>query len=106
MRQLLLACLVAVCVGAAVRPAFTAPSGVAAGAVSGYAVSDVAYSLDGAPVSSVSFALRPAAASTVRARVGSSWSSCRTRAGRATCTFDAPLPAVPALRTLTVLAAR
>jgi hypothetical protein len=79
---------------------------VALGAVSGYAVSDVAYLLDDARVSSVSFTLRPEAASTVRARIGSNWSHCRTRAGRATCTFDAPLPAVEALRTLTVVAAR
>jgi hypothetical protein len=105
MRQLLLACLVAVGVGAAVRPAFTAPAGAAAGAVSGYSVSDVSYSLDDARVSSVSFTLRPAAASTVRARVGSSWSRCSTRAGRATCTFETPLPPLAALRTLTVVAA-
>lgn len=106
MRQLLLACLVAVGVGAAVRPAFTAPSGVAVGAVSGYAVSDVAYSLDDARVSRVSFTLRPAAASTVRARLASSWSRCSTHAGRATCTFETPLPPVAALRALTVVAAR
>jgi hypothetical protein len=106
MRQLLLACLVAVGVGAAVRPVFTAPAGVTAGAVSGYAVSGVSYSLDDARVSSVSFMLRPAAAGTVQARVGSRWSSCRTRAGRATCTFEAPLPPLAALRTFTVVAAR
>ena len=109
MRQLLLACLVAVGVGAAVRPAFTAPSGVAVGVVSGYAVSGVSYSLDPAAparVSTVSFTLRPSGARTVRARLGASWARCLARDGRIRCAFDGPLPELAALRTLTVLAVR
>jgi len=97
---------------AAVAPALTtrapAPRGAGVGGVSGYRISNVAYSLDAeAPerVSGVSFALEPRGAHTVRVRLGKSLAACTTRPGHATCRFSTPLPRLVELRTLTVLAA-
>jgi hypothetical protein len=87
------------------RPLLTAPAGVAVGGVSGYRISNVSYDVDATRIAGVSFALAPARAATVRVRVGSSWSECSVRRGRATCRFAAPLPRLEDAHDLAVAAA-
>ena len=103
------ACAVAVF---SVSDAYTASNGVlgaAAGAgsgeISGYAVSDVRYDLDGAAVSSLSFALDPPRARLVRVRVSAvdDWHPCTISAGVASCELEGV--AIEALDRLTVVAA-
>jgi hypothetical protein len=110
MRVLLTAaCAVAVF---SVSDAYTASNGVpraaagaGSGAISGYAVSDLRYDLDGAAVSSLSFSLDPPEARTVRVRLapGGPWHSCRLEAGSADCSLGAVDPAT--LEQLEVVAA-
>ena len=63
------------------------PAGSGAGAVSGYTVSAVSYSLAGDAVDGVSFTLSPAGAATVSARLapGEPWTACAVAAGTASC---------------------
>ena len=67
--------------------------------ISGYAVSEIHYSLDGDAVDGVSFELAPAGAQTVKVRLapGDPWSPCTVTGGSATCVVSAPLTSVVAL---------
>ena len=96
----------------AASDAYTASNGVAgaaagagSGSISGYAISDVHYELDGAAVSAVSFSLDPPEARTVRVRLSStgSWFPCTVAAGVASCALGAV--AVGELERLVVVAA-
>ena len=62
-------------------------AGSGSGAISGYAVSDVAYELDGTAVAAVSFALAPPGARTTRIRVNPAgpWHPCTIAADVASC---------------------
>jgi hypothetical protein len=84
-------------------------AGTGAGAISGYTVSGVSYTLNAsAPTSidAVSFTLTPAAASTVKAQLtsGGSWFTCSNTAGAATCATTSPQATVALATQLTVLA--
>ena len=65
----------------------SSPAGSGDGAVSGYTVSDVAYSLDGDVLDGVTFTLAPAGATTVSARVAPTepWSTCAVAGSAASC---------------------
>ena len=87
-------------------PALTASNTVApgaagsgAGAISGYAVSEISYALDGETVDAVSFTLSPPGATTVRARLapGEPWTPCAVASATATCIVRTPLAAVSSL---------
>lgn len=69
------------------------PAGLGAGAVSGYTVSAVAYSLAGDTIDGVSFTLAPADATTVKARLapGEPWASCTVAGGSAACPLSTPV---------------
>lgn len=76
-----------------------APGGIGAGAISGYAVSSVSYSLDGETVDRVSFELAPATAGSVRVRLapGEPWSPCAVVDGAASCPVSTPVGAAARL---------
>ncbi|HXH88578.1 MAG TPA: hypothetical protein VNI55_08240 [Gaiellaceae bacterium] len=89
-----LAAAVAVFAAIAVPQAYTAsnavpprPAGVGSGAISGYVVSDVGYSVEGDRIGTVSFDVSPSSASTVRVRLrpGGPWHACALSAGSAEC---------------------
>ena len=63
------------------------PAGSGAGAVSGYTVSAVSYSLAGETIDGVSFTLSPAEAGTVRVRLapGESWTACAVAGSTVAC---------------------
>lgn len=63
------------------------PAGSGAGAVSGYTVSAVSYSLAGETVDGVSFTLSPAGAATVSARLapGEPWTACAVAGNAVAC---------------------
>jgi hypothetical protein len=86
-------------------PALTAPSPAADGAVSGYVVSAISYSLDGQNVDAVSFRLSPPGAATVRARLAPDepWTGCALAGDVASCPVRTPLADV---RSLAVVAAK
>ena len=80
-------------------------AGSGSGAISGYAVSEISYSLDGANpanIASVSFTISPATATTVKARLGSTWYDCANSAGSVSCTTTGA--AVASADSLTVVA--
>lgn len=76
-----------------------APGGIGAGAISGYAVSNVSYSLDGGTIDRVSFELAPATAGSVRVRLaaGEPWSNCAVADGAASCPVSTPVGAAARL---------
>jgi hypothetical protein len=87
-------------------PALTASNGIAPGsagagsaAISGYAVSSISYSLDGEEIDGVSFALAPAGARTVKARLApdAPWSACTVEGASVSCPLAAPVDAAVAL---------
>ena len=82
-----------------------AAAGVGSGTISGYAISEVRYELDGAAVSAVSFSLDPPEARTASVRVSAAgaWFPCTIAAGVAACALGA-VP-VAGLERLTVVAA-
>ena len=95
-----------------VASAFTAsntgrPAGQGAAGVSGYTVSNIHFvpAGDASRLSAVSFAIAPAAASTVRVQLskGSPWFVCQNTAGRVVCP-TATEPAVAAATALNVVA--
>ena len=98
--------LLLVLLGLLASPALTASNTIApaaagggAGAISGYAVSSIAYALDGETVDAVSFTLSPPGATTVKARLspGEPWTTCAVVAATATCAVGTPLAAVSSL---------
>jgi hypothetical protein len=87
-------------------PALTASNGIApgsagagSGAVSGYAVSSISYSLDGDEIDGVSFELAPAGARTVKARLApdAPWSACTVAGASASCPVAAAVDEAVAL---------
>jgi hypothetical protein len=87
-------------------PALTASSavppgsaGAGTGVISGYAVSSISYSLDDETIDSVTFALSPAGAATVKARLAPSepWTPCTLVGATASCPVETPVAAASAL---------
>jgi hypothetical protein len=87
-------------------PALTAsnvlPPGSAGGGtrvISGYAVSSISYSLDDETIDTVSFALSPAGAASVKARLAPSepWTACTLAGATASCPVETPVAAASAL---------
>lgn len=96
MRLVLLLVLPALA-GPALTASSTVPPTVAgsgSGVVSGYTVSAISYSLEGEIVDTVSFALSPPGASTVKARLapGEPWTQCTVAGGNASCPVGTPVP--------------
>ena len=116
-RRTLIVALIAVAIGAGVYayaatntvPGSTAGSG--SGAISGYTVSSIAYTLNGTTptnLDQVAFTIAPTAASTVKVQLaaGGSWYSCANAAGSVTCATTAPQATAVAATQLTVVAAQ
>lgn len=90
-------------------PNSTAGSG--SGTISGYTVTNVAYTLDSTTptnLNQVSFTLSPAAAGTVRAQLssGGAWYSCTNSTGSVTCATTSPQATAAGATQLTVVAAQ
>jgi hypothetical protein len=86
--------LAAIGVAAAVTPAYAssrsgpAQAGEGAGAISGFAVSDIRWGIDSrGSLDAVAFRLTPASARSVRVRLtaGGPWFACTVAAGAASC---------------------
>jgi hypothetical protein len=79
------------------------PAGQGSAALSGYAVSNIHFvpASDASRLAAVSFAIEPAAATTVRAQLsaGGAWYTCKNTAGNVVC----PTPAEPAVATAAAL---
>ena len=113
-RIAIVAVLVAVFASAAY--AFTAANvvpgssaGDGSGAISGYTVSNVAYTLNGTNpqnLDQVAFTIAPAAAATVKIKLAAagSWYTCANAAGSVTCNTTSPQATVSAATQLTVVA--
>ena len=87
-------------------PALTASSavppgsaGAGSGAISGYAISSISYSLDDETIDAVSFALSSPGAATVKARLAPSepWTECALVGVMASCPVETPVMAASAL---------
>ena len=74
-------------------------AGGGTGVISGYAVSSISYSLDDETIDTVSFALSPAGAATVKARLAPSepWTACTLAGATASCPVETPVAAASAL---------
>jgi hypothetical protein len=88
-------------------PASTAGSG--SGAISGYTVSNIAYTLNAVTptnLDQVAFTIAPTAASTVKVQLApaGSWYTCANAAGSVTCNTTAPQATALAATQLTVVA--
>jgi len=88
-------------------PASTADSG--SGAISGYTVSAIAYTLNGTTptnLDAVTFTIAPTAASVVKIQLAAagSWYTCANAAGSVTCNTTSPQATVAAATNLTVVA--
>lgn len=112
-----LVALIAVAIGAGVYayaatntvPGSTAGAG--SGTISGYTVSNIAYTLNSTTptnLDQVAFTISPAAASTVKVQLaaGGSWYSCTNTTGSVTCTTTSPQATAAAATQLTVVAAQ
>lgn len=87
----------------------TTSAGQGTGAVSGYAVTGVAYTLNSATpsnIDAVTFTINPASATTVKAQVatGGSWYSCTNTAGAVSCATTSPQLTASTAATLNVVA--
>lgn len=96
MRLGLMLLLPALCAGPALTASNPVPQGSAGageGAVSGYTVSSISYSLEDETVATVSFRLSPTSAATVRARIAPSapWTPCAIAGDTASCPVETPL---------------
>jgi hypothetical protein len=88
-------------------PGSTAGSG--SGAISGYTISSVSYTLNATTptnLDQVAFTIAPTAASTIKAQLaaGGTWYSCTNAAGSVTCNTTSPQATVAAATQLTVVA--
>lgn len=88
----------------------TSNAGSGAGSISGYTVSNVAYTLNAANpqnVDQVAFTISPTSG-TVKAQVvsGGSWYACTNTAGSVTCATTSPQATAAAVNQLTVVAAQ
>lgn len=89
-------------------PASSAGSG--SGAITGYTVSGITYTLNGTDprnIDAVNFTISPAAAATVKAQLvsGGTWFTCVNTAGSVSCDTSATPPTAAAADSLTVVAA-
>lgn len=90
----------------------TVPSsnaGSGSGTISGYTVSNIAYTLNSTTptnLDQVAFSVTPAATSTVKAQLasGGTWYSCTNTSGSVTCNTTSPQATVSAATQLTVVA--
>ncbi len=115
-RRSVLAALVVASVVASAAYAFTAANTVPAstagsgsGAISGYTVSAIAYTLNAATptnLDAVTFTIAPTAASVVKIQLAAagSWYTCANAAGSITCNTTSPQATVAAATNLTVVA--
>ncbi len=93
-------------------PSNTVPNttaGAGSGTISGYTVTNVAYSLNATTptnVDQVAFTIAPTAASTVKVQLasGGSWYSCTNAAGSVTCATISPQATAAAATQLSVVA--
>jgi len=88
-------------------PGSTAGSG--SGAISGYTISAIAYTLDSTTptnLDAVNFTISPTAASQVKIQLasGGSWYTCTNSTGSVTCNTTSPQATVAAATNLTVVA--
>ena len=86
-------------------------AGAGSGAISGYTVSNIAYTLNAATptnLDQVAFTIAPTAASVVKIQVvpAGSWYNCANAAGSVTCNTTAPQATAAAATQLTVVAAQ
>ena len=84
-------------------------AGSGSGAISGYTISAVAYTLNATTptnLDQVAFTIAPTAATTVKAQLaaGGSWYTCANAAGSVTCNTTSPQATVAAATQLTVVA--
>ena len=84
-------------------------AGSGSGAISGYTVTNVAYTLNAVTptnLDQVAFTIAPTAASSVKVQLaaGGSWYTCANAAGSVTCNTTAPQATVVAATQLTVVA--
>lgn len=84
-------------------------AGAGSGTISGYTVTNVAYSLNATTptnVDQVAFTIAPTAASTVKVQLasGGSWYSCTNAAGSVTCATISPQATAAAATQLSVVA--
>jgi hypothetical protein len=109
--------LVAVAVGcgvyayAATNTVPGSTAGAGSGAISGYTVSSIAYTLNATTptnLDQVAFTIAPTAASTVKVQLapGGSWYGCADAAGSVTCNTTSPQATVAAATQLTVVASQ
>lgn len=88
-------------------PSSTAGSGT--GAISGYTISAIAYTLDSTTptnLNQVAFTIAPTTASQVKAQLasGGSWYACTNTSGSVTCATTSPQATAAAATSLTVVA--
>jgi hypothetical protein len=86
-------------------------AGSGSGAISGYTVSNVAYTLNSTTptnLDQVAFSITPTTTSTVKAQLasGGTWYSCTNSAGSVTCNTTSPQATVAGATQLTVVAAQ
>ena len=84
-------------------------AGAGSGAISGYTVSNVAYTLNATTptnLDQVAFTIAPTAAATVKAQLAAAgaWYTCANAAGSVTCNTTSPQATVAAATQLTVVA--
>ena len=85
-------------------------AGSGSGAISGYTISSIAYTLNATTptnLDQVAFTIAPASASTVKAQLaaGGSWYTCANAAGSVTCNTTSPQATAAGATQLTVVAA-
>ena len=95
------------CTASNTVPATSAGSG--SGAISGYTVTNVSYSLNASTpsnIDAVAFTLSPTSAGTVKVQLvsGGSWYSCTNTAGSVSCATTSPQATAATANQLTVLA--
>jgi hypothetical protein len=116
-RRIIVVCVIAAAVAcgvfayAATNTVPGSTAGAGSGAISGYTVSSVAYTLNSTTptnLDQVAFTIAPTAASTVKIQLasGGSWYSCSNSAGSVTCNTTSPQATAAAATQLTVVAAQ
>ncbi len=86
-------------------------AGAGSGAISGYTVSSIAYTLNATTptnLDQVAFTIAPTAATTVKAQLaaGGAWYSCANTTGSVTCNTTSPQATAAAATQLTVVASQ
>jgi hypothetical protein len=116
-RRFVIVALLAIAIGAAAfayAATNTVPgsnAGAGSGTISGYTISNVAYTLNSTTptnLDQVAFSISPTTTSTLKVQLaaGGSWYTCANAAGSATCNTTSPQATVAAATQLTVVAAQ